>query len=162
EMPIISTMVLALGRYRLSRQQAIVKRLQAVETLGSVTVIATDKTGTLTRNQMVVDRFFPEALDRKMLAVGALCNDATGTSKLVANDPLEAALLLAAREKGIDVEGLRRSCPLRDEFTFDNMRKLMSVVYERDGMFWSDVKGAQEALVVRVRRLASDTGDAPF
>jgi len=162
EMPIIITMVLALGAYRLSRQQAIVKRLQAVETLGSVTVIATDKTGTLTRNQMVVDRFFPEALDRKMLAVGALCNDATGTSKLVANDPLEAALLLAAREKGIDVEGLRRSCPLRDEFTFDTMRKLMSVVYKRDGMLWSAVKGAPEALLVRATSLATDTGERPL
>src|SRR6266566_3658935 len=162
EMPIIITMVLALGAYRLSRQQAIVKRLQAVETLGSVTVIATDKTGTLTRNQMVVDRFFPEKLDRKMLEVGSLCNDATGTSKLVANDPLEAALLLAAREKGIDVEGLRRILPLRDEFTFDNSRKLMSVIYERDGMLWSAVKGAPEALLVRATSLATPTGEHPL
>lgn len=159
EMPIIITMVLALGAYRLSRQQAIVKRLQAVETLGSVTIIATDKTGTLTRNQMVVDRFFPETLDRKMLEVGAICNDATGTSKLVANDPLEAALLQAAREKGIDVEELRRILPLRDEFTFDNKRKLMSVIYEQDGRLWSAVKGAPEALLVRATSLATDTGE---
>src|SRR6266566_3607582 len=143
-------------------QQAIVKRLQAVETLGSVTVIATDKTGTLTRNQMVVDRFFPEKLDRKMLEVGAICNDATGTSKLIANDPLEAALLLAAREKGIDVEEIRRILPLRDEFTFDNSRKLMSVIYERDGMLWSAVKGAPEALLVRATSLATPTGEHPL
>jgi magnesium-transporting ATPase (P-type) len=86
-----------------SRQQAIVKRLHAVETPGSVTIIATDKTGTFTRNQMVVDRFFLETLDREMLEVGAICRDATGTSKLLANDPLEAAFLVVTLVPNVQV-----------------------------------------------------------
>ena len=144
ELPIMVTMVLALGGYRLSKRHAIIKRLQAVETLGAVTVIATDKTGTLTENRIEVSRVGPEQLRRKILEIGALCNDAFETGR---GDPLETALLRSAREAGIDVAGLRRSCHLRHDFTFDNTRKRMSVVYERDGEFWIAVKGAPEAVL---------------
>jgi len=144
ELPIIITMVLALGGYRLSKRNAIVKRLQAVETLGAVTVIATDKTGTLTENRIEVSRVDPEKLRRKILEIGVFCNDAVGTGQ---GDPLETALLRSAREAGIDVAALRRSCHLRHDFTFDNARKRMSVVYERDGESWVAVKGAPEAVL---------------
>ena len=159
EMPIIITMVLALGAYRLSRQHAIVKRLQAVETLGSVTVIATDKTGTLTQNQMVVNTLVPHGLERRILEIGTLCNDAAGEQTGKASDPLEVALLEAARARGINAEELRRAFPLRDEFTFDTTRKLMSVVYARDGGLWSAVKGAPESVLVRSSRRASASGE---
>jgi Ca2+-transporting ATPase len=72
EMPIIITMVLALGAYRLSKQKAIVKHLDAVETLGAVTVIATDKTGTLTENRMEVSELYPSANQQRLLMAGLL------------------------------------------------------------------------------------------
>ena len=122
ELPIIITMVLALGGYRLSKRHAIVKRLQAVETLGAVTVIATDKTGTLTENRIEVSRVDPEKLRCKILEIGVFCNDAFGTGQ---GDPLETALLRSAGEAGIDVAALRRSGHLLHDFTFDNARKRM-------------------------------------
>ena len=149
ELPIIITMVLALGAYRLARQHAIVKRLQAVETLGAVTTIATDKTGTLTENRMEVTRFSPTQLERTLLELGTLCNSAIGDEDTGAGDPLDIALLRAARAAGMDVDALRRKYVLRDEFTFDNTRKRMSVVYERDGQYWVIVKGAPEAVLAQ-------------
>ena len=144
ELPIIITMVLALGGYRLSKRNAIVKRLQTVETLGAVTVIATDKTGTLTENRIEVTKVDPEHLRREILEIGVLCNDAFGTGQ---GDPLDTALLRSAQESGIDVAALRRPYRLRDDFTFDNARKRMSVVYEREGQLWVAVKGAPEAVL---------------
>ena len=144
ELPIIITMVLALGGYRLSKRNAIVKRLQAVETLGAVTVIATDKTGTLTENRIEVSRVGPEESRHKILEIGVFCNDALETGQ---GDPLEIALLRSARESGIDVAALRRSGRLRRDFTFDNARKRMSAVYQRDGALWVAVKGAPEAVL---------------
>lgn len=146
ELPIIITMVLGLGAYRLARQHAIVRRLQAVETLGAVTVIATDKTGTLTENRMELARLYPETMTSKLLESGVLCNDATGIPDQSRGDPLDVAMLHAAANAGIDPEALRRRWRMVDEFTFDNVRKRMSIVYERDG-HWILVKGAPEPLL---------------
>ncbi len=124
ELPIIITMVLALGAYRLARHHVVVKRLQAVETLGAVTLIATDKTGTLTENQMQVQCCYPSNQREALLLAGASCSD------LTSSDPLDIALLQAAREAGIDLAALLQRNTLLDEFTFDNTRKRMSVVYQ--------------------------------
>ena len=159
EMPIIITMVLALGAYRLSKQRAIAKRLQAVETLGAVTVIATDKTGTLTENRMEVSRFCPDARRSKLLEVGVLCNDATENGQ---GDPLEAALLRAARRTGLDVQALRQAYPLMDEFTFDNTRKRMSVIYQRAGKKWVSVKGAPESVLALSNYQWTEAGQQPL
>jgi Ca2+-transporting ATPase len=147
ELPIIITIVLALGAYRLVHQHAIVKRLQAVETLGAVTTIATDKTGTLTENRMEVNRLSPKQFEHTLLELGTLCNSAIEDEKTSLGDPLEVALLRAARAAGVDVEALRRKYVLHDEFTFDTSRKRMSVVYERDDQRWVIVKGAPEAVL---------------
>src|SRR5258707_8624447 len=137
ELPVLITIVLALGAYRLSRQHAIVKHLRAAETLSAVTVIATDKTGTLTENHMAVSTLVPEALRVPLLEIGVLCNDAVagaggagearGAGAFL-GDPLEVALLDAARAAGLEVEGLRARCPVQQEFSFDAVRKRMSVV----------------------------------
>lgn len=156
ELPIIITMVLGLGAYRLARQHAIVKRLQAVETLGAITVIATDKTGTLTENRMRVSELYPERSAREILEIGVLCNDAVDGPDGTHGDPLDIAMLHAAREAGIDVEALRHRWPVRDEFTFDNTRKRMSVVYERDDGLLVLVKGAPEVLLANSNRIRSD------
>jgi len=144
ELPIIITMVLALGGYRLAKQHAIVKHLRAVETLGAVTVIATDKTGTLTENRMHVRQMVPEQLRQKILEIGVVCNDAIDPDH---GEPLDTALLGAAKDAGINVAALKGACRLQRDFTFDNSRKRMSVVYERDGEFLVAVKGAPEAVL---------------
>lgn len=149
ELPILITMVLALGAYRLSRQKAIVKRLRAVETLGAVTVIATDKTGTLTENRMEVAQLYPEgaAYTIKLLEIGVVCNDASLKDGEFVGDPVDTALLQAARKAGSGVDSLRQVYPLVDEFTFDNSRKRMSVVLQREGRWWVAVKGAPEIVL---------------
>jgi Ca2+-transporting ATPase len=162
ELPIIITMVLGLGAYRLSRKHAIVKRLRAVETLGAVTVVATDKTGTLTENRMRVVRVEPENARHALLLAGVLCNDAATDCEAVTRDPLDAALLTAARESGLDVEAIRRAHPLRDEFTFDNDRKRMSVVYQRDGTLAVAVKGAPEGVLAASTRRWSGQLERPL
>jgi Ca2+-transporting ATPase len=159
ELPIIVTMVLGLGAYRLSKRHAIAKELRAVETLGAVTVIATDKTGTLTENRMEAVRFYPEGQARRLLEIGVLCNDAAQTGVKVSGDPLEIALIGAAQKAGMDAATLRTKYRLRSEFTFDNTRKRMSTVYERDGKLWVGVKGAPEAILAIAGHQRSATGE---
>jgi Ca2+-transporting ATPase len=148
EMPIIVTMVLALGAWRLSKRGAIIRNLSAIETLGAVTVIATDKTGTLTENQMRLERIYPDAWSSAVLHIGAVCNDASldplGRAR---GDPIDLALIKAATSAGLDVNGLCDADPLVNEFTFDNARKRMSVVFAREDSLWVGVKGAPEAIL---------------
>jgi Ca2+-transporting ATPase len=149
ELPVIISLVLALGAYRLSHRQAIVKRLPAIEALGTVTVIATDKTGTLTQNQMRVERIEPEEHLPLLLEAGVLCNAASDEGSAATFDPLDLALLQAARAHQIDAEALRHAAPIVERFPFDTERKLMSVIYQRDAHLHSVVKGAPEGVLAR-------------
>ncbi|MGE5248879.1 MAG: cation-translocating P-type ATPase [Bacteroidota bacterium] len=149
EMPIIITMVLSLGAFRLSRRHAIAKRLNAVESLGSVTVIATDKTGTLTENHMVVAALEPENQKGRILELGVLCNDARRNGSDFTGDPVDVALVRAAQEAGLDARDLRDKNPIQQEFTFDNARKRMSVVYRANGESRAAVKGAPESVLAQ-------------
>jgi Ca2+-transporting ATPase len=149
ELPVIISLVLALGAYRLSQKRVIVKRLAAVEALGTVTVIATDKTGTLTQNQMRVERIEPEQQRVRLLEAGVLCNAASDEGEAALFDPLEVALLQAARDDKIDVQALVYVAPIRERFPFDTERKLMSVICRSDGQYFSIVKGAPEPVLVR-------------
>lgn len=158
EMPIIITMVLALGAYRLSQQRAIVKRLQAVETLGAVTVIATDKTGTLSENRMQARRFYPESQQRALLELGLLSSDTSSQGESALSDPLDAALVEAAREAGYDGKSLHQTYRLQDEFTFDTRRKCMSVLYTTGERLRVFVKGAPESVLARCQYSQNDEG----
>ena len=147
EMPIIITMVLALGGYRLSKQNAIVKRLKAVETLGAVTVIATDKTGTLTQNRMEVSETYPDANKKEILTTGYLCNDLVIDGGQATGDPLEIALTQAAEKFGLNSQQLDDMHPRVTEFSFDNVRKLMSVVTGSTSEYRVWVKGSPETVL---------------
>lgn len=158
ELPIIITMVLALGGWRLARQRAIVRRLQAVETLGTVSLIAADKTGTITENRMAVAEVLPREQEQRCCQLAALCSDTIAlqsperNSASTANmswlgDPTEAALLERARELNILPEALQRRWIPRREFPFDPDRKRMSAVWQREDEWLVAVKGAPESVL---------------
>ena len=162
-LPVI-TLALAIGVRGLVRRGAVVKRLSAVETLGSTDVICTDKTGTLTENRMRVMQLWtaagelvtdtrspPQPLESRLLgAVGtvmAVCNNATENGSEQSGDPTELALLDEAKRLGVDVDGTERDRMRRRLFHFDPGLKLMSTIDERDGGMWVDTKGAPEAVL---------------
>lgn len=147
ELPIIITMVLSLGAFRLSNKHAVAKRLTSVEALGSVTVIATDKTGTLTENRMKVTRYEPADAADHLLEIGIFCNDAIPDGTDFSGDAVDIALLQAAQEAGMDIKTLRRSRPILNEFTFDIIRKRMSVVATKDRQIWAAIKGSPESIL---------------
>jgi P-type Ca2+ transporter type 2C len=141
EMPILLALTLALGARRLARQNAIVRRMEAVETLGTVTVIATDKTGTLTGNRLVVSGLTAPAGAKRLLEAAAWSADDL--------DPIDQALLHAGREAGLDVDRLRREARRRAEFPFDRSRRLSTVVVDAGEEGRVVVKGAPEAVAAR-------------
>jgi calcium-translocating P-type ATPase len=171
-LPAVVTIALAIGVQRMARRQAIVRHLPAVETLGSTTVVASDKTGTLTQNRLTVESVWTPADDLGELHLAAvLCNDAVGGDDAVAGhgDPTELALLLAAEQAGIDAPSERTARPRLGSIPFDAERKFMATLHRRrdDGTVLY-VKGAPEVLlprcvdvdVARVRREVDRLADA--
>ena len=147
-LPAVLTLTLALGVERMAKKKAVVRRLSAVEALGSVTVIATDKTGTLTENRMHV-RDLDSADTERALRAMVLANDAEqGTG---AGDPLELALLDHAISQGLDVGDITRKYPRQSVVPFDSTYKFMRVTVEEHGQPISYLKGAPEVLLQRSR-----------
>jgi Ca2+-transporting ATPase len=142
QLPIIITMVLGVGAYSLSRKNALVKRLRAAETLGSVTVIATDKTGTITESKMRIEHLYFDGKtvetenfkenEREALKTALLASDAIRdlTVNTVLNNPMAQAILEQIKKDEIDVQKLVKDWSLKDELSFDNKRKLASYVYQ--------------------------------
>lgn len=169
----IVTIVLAMGTQKMARQNAIIKDIKAVESLGSVRVICTDKTGTLTQNRMTVVRYWTSAGERdageptasfaparRMMEAGLLASDATTDDEAhtEVGDPTEVALLNWACGEGLREEDLRREIPRLGELAFDSDRKMMTTLHELGGKKVLLTKGAPDALLARSERLASEEG----
>jgi Ca2+-transporting ATPase len=147
-LPAVLTLTLALGVERMAKRRAVVRRLSAVEALGSVTVIATDKTGTLTENRMFVRELdSPDA--KRALEAMVIANDAEIGSD--AGDPLELALLEYAKQQNIEPARLRSEHPRHSVLPFDSSYKFMRATVNENGDLTSYLKGAPEVILQRSR-----------
>ena len=146
----VVTVVLSIGVTNMSKRNAIIRRLTAVETLGCAQIICSDKTGTLTQNKMTVVDFFGED-ERELAAAMALCCDAELNTDdgAVTGEPTEAALVVWANKLDMPKPSLKNQQPRIGEAPFDSGRKMMSTVHKVDGSFVQYTKGAPDVVINR-------------
>ncbi|MDX2285670.1 MAG: cation-translocating P-type ATPase [Bacteroidia bacterium] len=176
-LPSVVTIALSIGVKKLLKRKALVRKLAAVETLGSCDVICSDKTGTLTRNEMTVVQAWTPAGELRLSGtgyelegsvtgefepllfdIGRSCNHATVQDGKVSGDPTEIALIVSAWKAG-----LREAAPaLLDEIPFDSDRKMMSVRIRKGDSEWMYVKGAPDQLLLRCTRLRNGGSEQPL
>lgn len=191
-LPMVATLALARGMWRMARRNALIGRLTAVETLGATTVILTDKTGTLTQNRMTVTELAlpdgdivvtssgfmkngenvgpgADAFLREALETAVLCNNAVLATEpdhpgdvRIVGDPMEGALLVVGRKAGVERAGLVAAWPEVREEAFDTHLRMMATVHRGETDFLVTVKGAPEAVLANASSVASTDGRRPL
>ncbi len=182
-LPIVATIALAQGMLRLSKKDVIIKKLEAVQTLGATDIICTDKTGTLTEDEMKVHtlvfgnqsltNIFPVKSDilssegkyknfDKMMMASILCNNVSPEAQVEQGDSIELALMHFANHLGYDTISIRKKHPEKLELPFDAERKLMATVNGNENEFEVYVKGAFESVVPHCDFYWDESGRKPF
>ena len=169
----IVTIVLSVGTQKLAKENAIIRKLQAVEGLGSVSIICSDKTGTLTQNKMTVQKIYfdGQIIDKddeinarqgQLIIDGALCNDSVQKEGQEIGDPTEIALVNFSEKHDFPVEKMREKYQRLGEIPFDSDRKLMSTVHKIGDNYKMLTKGAVDVLSGRIDEVKTMDGKRPF
>ena len=169
----IVTIVLSVGTQKLAKENAIIRKLQAVEGLGSVSIICSDKTGTLTQNKMTVQKIYfdGQIIDKddeinarqgQLIIDDALCNDSVQKEGQEIGDPTEIALVNFSEKHDLPVEKMREKYQRLGEIPFDSDRKLMSTVHKIGDNYKMLTKGAVDVLSGRINEVKTMDGKRPF
>ena len=169
----IVTIVLSVGTQKLAKENAIIRKLQAVEGLGSASIICSDKTGTLTQNKMTVQKIYfdGQIIDKddeinarqgQLIIDGALCNDSVQKEGQEIGDPTEIALVNFSEKHDLPVEKMREKYQRLGEIPFDSDRKLMSTVHKIGDNYKMLTKGAVDVLSGRIDEVKTMDGKRPF
>lgn len=163
-LPAIVTITLALGTQTMAKRNALVRKLPAVETLGTTEIIASDKTGTLTQNKMTVEQLYADhdlltagdyevSPDKKLAQIMILANDSQETPDGLVGDPTETALIQYYLDRGMDVKQVQDAFPRVSSIPFDSERKMMSAIVEHDGQYYLMTKGAVDEILQRTTQI---------